>query len=192
MSKKANEPTLSDILIVCDFEDVFLDDLSGLLPQRQVEFRIDLIPGETLIAKSQYRLAPSEMQTSRVARQGIYSAKSLTMGSASFVCQEEGWITKEDHENHLRLMLDLLRNEKLYAKFSKCEFWLQELHFLGHMVNHDGIHVDQGKIEVVKSWKDPTTPSEVKSFLGLAGYYIHFIENFSKIAKPLTSLTQKN
>ncbi|GJY41135.1 hypothetical protein Tco_0428405 [Tanacetum coccineum] len=100
--------------------------------------------------------------------------------------------TKEDHENHLRLMLDLLRKEKLYAKFSMCEFWLQEVHFLRHVVNHDGIHVDPSKIEAVKSLKDPTTPSEVKSFLGLAGYYRRFIENFSKIAKPLTSLTQKN
>ncbi|GJT89882.1 putative reverse transcriptase domain-containing protein [Tanacetum coccineum] len=68
--------------------------------------------------------------------------------------------TKEDHENHLRLMLDLLRKEKLYAKFSKCEFWLQEVHFLGHVVNHDGIHVDPSKIEAVKSWKSPATPSK--------------------------------
>nr|GEX35452.1 hypothetical protein [Tanacetum cinerariifolium] len=68
--------------------------------------------------------------------------------------------TKEDHENHLRLMLDLLRKEKLYAKFSKCEFWLQEVHFLGHVVNHDSIHMDPSKIEAVKSWKAPTTPSE--------------------------------
>ncbi|GJX51217.1 putative reverse transcriptase domain-containing protein [Tanacetum coccineum] len=100
--------------------------------------------------------------------------------------------TKEDHEVHLRLVLELLRNEKLYAQFSKCEFWLQEVHFLGHVVNQSGIHVDPGKIEAVKNWKAPTTSSEIRSFLGLAGYYRRFIANFSKTAKPLTSLTQKN
>ncbi|GJW52745.1 putative nucleotidyltransferase, ribonuclease H [Tanacetum coccineum] len=99
---------------------------------------------------------------------------------------------KEDHEVHLGLVLDLLRKEKLYAKFSKCEFWLQEVHFLGHVVNQNGIHVDPSKIEAVKNWKTPTTPSEIRSFLGLAGYYRWFIANFSKIAKPLTLLTQKN
>ncbi|GJZ06314.1 putative reverse transcriptase domain-containing protein [Tanacetum coccineum] len=82
--------------------------------------------------------------------------------------------------------------EKLYAKFSKCEFWLQEVHFLGHVVIHDGIHVNPSKIKVVKSWKAPMTPSKVRLFLLLAGYYRRFIKNFSKIAKPLTSLTQKN
>ncbi|GJX37802.1 putative nucleotidyltransferase, ribonuclease H [Tanacetum coccineum] len=100
--------------------------------------------------------------------------------------------TKEDHEVHLRLVLELLRKEKLYAKFSKCDFWLQEIYFLGHMVNQSGIHVDPGKIEEVKNWKAPTTSSEIRLFLGLAGYYRRFIMNFSKIAKPLTSLTQKN
>ncbi|GJT46768.1 putative reverse transcriptase domain-containing protein [Tanacetum coccineum] len=100
--------------------------------------------------------------------------------------------TKEEHEDHLKLVLELLRKEKLYAKFFKCEFWLREVHFLGHVVNQNGIHVDPSKIEVVKNWKTPTTPSKIRSFLGLAGYYQCFIVNFSKIAKPLTSLTQKN
>ncbi|GJT49485.1 putative reverse transcriptase domain-containing protein [Tanacetum coccineum] len=95
-------------------------------------------------------------------------------------------------EVHLRLVLELLKKEKLYAKFSKCEFWLQEVHFLGHVANQNGIHVDPSKIEVVKNWKAPTTPYEILSFLGLESYYRRFIANFSKIAKPLTSLTQKN
>ncbi|GJS70409.1 putative reverse transcriptase domain-containing protein [Tanacetum coccineum] len=75
---------------------------------------------------------------------------------------------KEEHEVHLKLVLELLRREKLYAKFSKCEFWLKEVHFLRHVVNQRGIHVDPSKIEAVKNWKAPTTPSEVRSFLGLA------------------------
>ncbi|GJS88564.1 putative reverse transcriptase domain-containing protein [Tanacetum coccineum] len=100
--------------------------------------------------------------------------------------------SKEDHEAYLKLVLELLKKKKLFAKFSKCKFWLQEVHFLRHVVNSNGIHVDHSKIEAVKNWKVPKTPSETRSFLGLAGYYRRFIANFSKIAKPLTSLTQKN
>nr|GFC44464.1 retrotransposon protein, putative, Ty3-gypsy subclass [Tanacetum cinerariifolium] len=100
--------------------------------------------------------------------------------------------SKDEHEDHLRLVLVLLKKEELYAKFSKCEFWLQEVQFFGHVVNQSGIYVDPSKIEAVKNWKAPTTSSEIRSFLGLAGYYWCFIANFSKIAKPLTSLTQKN
>ena len=87
--------------------------------------------------------------------------------------------------------MGLLKDEQLYAKFSKCEFWLKEVQFLGHIVNDKGIHVDPAKIETVKNWIAPRTPTEVRSFLGLAGYYRRFISNFSKIAVPLTSLTQK-
>ncbi|GKA84560.1 putative reverse transcriptase domain-containing protein [Tanacetum coccineum] len=100
--------------------------------------------------------------------------------------------TREEHEEHLGSVLELLKKERLYAKFSKCELWLQEVQFLGHVINGDGIHVDLSKIEAVKNWEAPRTPSEVRSFLGLAGYYRRFIENFSKIAKPLTVLTQKS
>ena len=87
------------------------------------------------------------------------------------------------------MILGLLENEKLYAKFSKCEFWLQEVHFLGRVVNSEGVHVDPSKIEAVKNWKAPTTPSEIRFFLGLAGCCRRFIANFSKIVKPLTLLT---
>nr|GEU74983.1 putative reverse transcriptase domain-containing protein [Tanacetum cinerariifolium] len=99
--------------------------------------------------------------------------------------------TKQEYEVHLKLVLELLWKDKLYAKFSKCEFWLQEVYFLRHVVNQSGIHVDPSKIEAMKNWKAPTTLLEIRSFLGLAGYYRRFIANFSKIAKPLTLLTQK-
>ncbi|GJV39195.1 putative reverse transcriptase domain-containing protein [Tanacetum coccineum] len=100
--------------------------------------------------------------------------------------------TQEEHVQHLRLVLELLKKEKLYAKFSKCEFWLREVQFIGHVINGNGILVDPSKIEVVKNWKAARTPTEVCSFLGLAGYYRRFIKNFSKIAKSLTILTQKS
>ncbi|GJW82660.1 putative reverse transcriptase domain-containing protein [Tanacetum coccineum] len=96
--------------------------------------------------------------------------------------------TWEEHEVHLGLVLEILKEEKLYAKFSKCELWLREM----HVINGDGIHVDPSKIEVVKNWEAPRTSSEVCSFLGLAGYYRRFIKNFSKIAKSLTVLTRKS
>nr|GEX83811.1 hypothetical protein [Tanacetum cinerariifolium] len=99
--------------------------------------------------------------------------------------------TRREHVEHLRLFLELLKKEKLYAKFSKCEFWLREVQFIRHVINGNGIHVDPSKIEAVKNWKALRTASEVRPFLGLAGYYRRFIENFSKIAKSLTILTQK-
>ncbi|GKF78750.1 putative reverse transcriptase domain-containing protein, partial [Tanacetum coccineum] len=97
--------------------------------------------------------------------------------------------SEEEHEVHLKTILDLLEKEKLYAKFFKCEFWLKEV---GHVVNRDGIHVDPSKVESIKNWKTPESSTEIRSFLRLAGYYRRFIKNFSKIAKPLTLLTQKN
>ncbi|GJY86644.1 putative reverse transcriptase domain-containing protein [Tanacetum coccineum] len=99
---------------------------------------------------------------------------------------------KEEHANHLRIILELLKKEKLYAKFSKCDFWIHIVQFLGHLIDSQGLHVDPAKIEAVKNWTSPTTPTEICQFLGLAGYYQRFIKDFSKIAKSLTELTQKN
>ena len=96
-----------------------------------------------------------------------------------------------EHERHLGLVLQTLRQYQLYAKFSKCEFWLSRVGFLGHVVSADGIYVDPQKVEAVANWEQPTTVTEVQSFLGLAGYYRRFIEGFSKIAGPLHCLTRK-
>ncbi|GJU04911.1 putative reverse transcriptase domain-containing protein [Tanacetum coccineum] len=93
---------------------------------------------------------------------------------------------KEEHANYLRIILELLKKEKLYAKFSKCDFWIHIVQFLGHLIDSQGLHVDPAKIEVVKNWASPTTPTKIRQFLGLVGYYWRFIEGFSKIAKSLT------
>ncbi|GJU33425.1 putative reverse transcriptase domain-containing protein [Tanacetum coccineum] len=98
---------------------------------------------------------------------------------------------KKEHEEHLKAILELLKKEELYAKFSKCEFWIPKVQFLGHVIDSQGIHVDPAKIESIKDWASPKTPTEIRQFLGLAGYYRRIIEGFSKIAKPMTKLTQK-
>ncbi|KAI3805399.1 hypothetical protein L1987_27748 [Smallanthus sonchifolius] len=96
-----------------------------------------------------------------------------------------------DHACHLKEVLEALKKEKLYAKFSKCAFWLREVQFLGHVIGPNGIMVDPAKIVTVSEWDIPKTPTEIRSFLGLAGYYRRFIQDFSKIASPLTKLTRK-
>nr|GFA87582.1 reverse transcriptase domain-containing protein [Tanacetum cinerariifolium] len=149
---KVDAPKVSDISIVRDFVEVFLKDLLGFPPQRQVEFHIDLVPRATPVAKSPYRLAPSEMQELSKQLQELQDKVYSK--------------SKDEHEGHLRLVLELLKKEKLYAKFSKCEFWLQEVQLLGHVVNQSGIHMDPSKIKAVKNWKAPMTPFEIRLFLG--------------------------
>nr|KAJ0188146.1 hypothetical protein LSAT_V11C900481340 [Lactuca sativa] len=138
---------IKNIAVVRDFPNIFSEELPGLSPQRQVEFRIDLVPGATPVAKSPYRLAPIEMQE---------------------------------------------LSEKLYVKFIKCEFWIRRVEFLGHVVSEEGIHVDPSKIKATQNWSAPKTPTKNLQFLGLAGYYRRFIQNFYRIAKPLTTLTHKS
>jgi hypothetical protein len=96
-----------------------------------------------------------------------------------------------DHEEHLRLVLQKLRDNQLYAKYSKCEFWIDEVPFFGHIISNGGISVDLAKVKEIMAWSIPTTVTEVWSFLGLVGYYRRFIEGFSMIVKPMTSLLEK-
>ena len=99
--------------------------------------------------------------------------------------------SKEDHEEHLRVVLQILRENQLYAKFSKCQFWLNSVAFLGHVISAEGVYVDPQKIEAIVNWKPPTNVTEIRSFLGLAGYYRKFVDGFSKLATPLNKLTKK-
>ncbi|GJZ14636.1 putative reverse transcriptase domain-containing protein [Tanacetum coccineum] len=245
MNAKVDEPRISDIPVVRGFTDVFLEDLSRLPPQRQVEIRIDLVLGATPIAKSPYLLFVKKKDGSfricidyrelnkitiknhypllriddlfdqlqgacyfskidlrsgyhqlrvheddipktafrtryghfefTVMPFGLTNAPAIFMDLMNRVCKPylDKFVIvfiddiliyskmKEEHEVRLKLVLESLRKEKLYAKFSKCEFWLQEVHFVVHVVNQNGIHVDPSKIEAVKNWKAPTTPSKV-------------------------------
>jgi hypothetical protein len=99
--------------------------------------------------------------------------------------------TAEEHEQHLRVVLEKLRQNQLYAKFSKCDFWLEEVSFLSHVLTAEGVAIDPAKIEAVKEWEQPRNVIDICNFLGLLGYYHRFIENFSKIAKPMTNLLKK-
>jgi hypothetical protein len=99
--------------------------------------------------------------------------------------------SEEEHEHHLRMVLQVLRECQLYAKLSKCSFYQKQIHYLGHIISKDGIAVDLEKIEAIREWPAPKNVTEVRSFMGLAGYYRRFIEGFSKIAHPITSLQRK-
>ncbi|GJQ91968.1 hypothetical protein Tco_0003107 [Tanacetum coccineum] len=148
--KEKYEKRLEDVPVICDFTKVFPDDLSGLSPPRQVEFKIDLVPGAAPVARAPYRLAPSEMKESSKQLYGHYEFQVMLFGLT----------------NASAVFMDLM--------------------------NHVCVHVDPAKIEAIKKWLAPTSPTKVRQFMGLAGYNRRFIEGFSLIAKPLTKLTQKN
>ncbi|GJZ30663.1 putative reverse transcriptase domain-containing protein [Tanacetum coccineum] len=269
------------IIVYAEKIVLFPEDLPGLSPTRQVEFQIDLIPGDAPVARVPYRLAPSEMKelseqlkelfdkgfirpssspwgalvlfvkkkdgsfrmcidyrelnmltvknryhqlrvreedipkTAFNTRYGHYkfqvmpfgltNAPAVFMDLMNRVCKPflDKFVivfiddiliyskNKKEHEEHLKAVLELLKKEKLYAKFSKCKFWIPKVQFLGHVIDSQGIHVDPTKIESIKDWESLKIPMEIRQFLGLAGYYRRFIKGFSKIAKSMTKLTQK-
>ncbi|XP_071714016.1 uncharacterized protein [Rutidosis leptorrhynchoides] len=146
-------PPIKSIPVVDEIEDVFPEELPGVPPVRQLEFRIDLVPGANPIAKTPYLLAPNEMhellnQTQELLERALFDQVA-----------RHGSVKKYEH--HLHELLKTLCKEKLYAKFSKCEFWFREVQYLGHIVNHEGSKVDPGKVEAVKDWERLTTPTEL-------------------------------
>ncbi|CAN6362592.1 unnamed protein product [Urochloa humidicola] len=308
MSDKA-EKTLEDVPVVCEYPDVFPEELTGMPPDRDIEFVIDLIPGTGPVAQRPYRMAVGELEelkkqlrklldqgfirasvspwaspilfvdkkdgtqrmcvdyrtlnsvtiknkyplpriddllnqlrkakyfskidlrsgyhqmkiresdipkTAFTTRYGLYEYTVVSFGLTNapayfmnmmnkvFMEELDKFVvvfiddiliyseTAEEHEEHLRIVMEKLRAHQLYAKFSKCEFWMEEVAFLGHVLSAKGVAVDPTKIEAVTEWKQPSNITEIRSFLGLAGYYRRFIENFSKIAKPMTELLKNN
>ncbi|WVZ96841.1 hypothetical protein U9M48_042424 [Paspalum notatum var. saurae] len=301
---------IKKIPVVCDFLDVFLEELPGLPPDRDVEFKIDLVPGTAPVSRRPYRMAPDELKelktqlqepldkgfirpssspwgcpalfvekkdqggkrlcvdyrplnvvtiknkytlphidilfdqlaganvfskidlrsgyyqikireedipkTAFSTRYGLYEYLVMSFGltnapaffmymiNSVFMNELDKFVVvfigdilvysknKDEHEEHLRTVFTRLREHQLYAKFSKCAFWLREVSFLGHILSEKGVAVDPSKVEDVLNWKQPKIVTEIRSFLGLAGYYRRFIKDFSKTAKPMTSLTKKN
>ncbi|GJV91885.1 putative reverse transcriptase domain-containing protein [Tanacetum coccineum] len=166
---------------------VFLKDLSGLPPTRQVEFQIDLMPGAAPVARAPYRLVPSKMkglseQLKELSDKGFIRPSSSHWGApVLFVKKNNGSLSpalstgrgysingipnsnKKGHKEHLKAILELVKKEKLYAKFSKCEFWIPKVQFLDHVIDSQGIHVDPAKIESIKDWESLKTPTEIQN-----------------------------
>ncbi|GJZ82064.1 putative reverse transcriptase domain-containing protein [Tanacetum coccineum] len=161
--KKSKEKTMEDVALIVDFLRCFLEELPWTPPPRQVEFQIDLVPGAAPIARAPYRLAPSEMRELSVQLQELLEKGFIHPSSSPW-----GALVEEEVRKHLKIILELLKKERF------------------------GVHVDPAKIEAFKNCVAPTTPTEVRQFLRLAGYYRRFIEGFSLISKPLTKLTQKD
>jgi hypothetical protein len=299
---------LKDIPIVCEYPDVFPDDLPGMPPDRDIEFIIELQPGTAPISKRPYRMPPNELaelkiqlqdlldkgfirpsaspwgcpalfvkkkdnslrlcvdyrplnavtiknkyplpridilfdqlagakvfskidllsgyhqikirpsdipKTAFSTRYGLYEYLVMSFGltnapayfmylmNSVFMQELDKFVmvfiddiliyskTPEDHAKHLHVILQRFRDHHLYAKLSKCEFWLDTVKFLGRTISGNGISVDPSKVQEVIDWKPPTLVHQIRSFLGLAGYYHRFIFEFSKIAKPMTELLKK-
>ncbi|WVZ93652.1 hypothetical protein U9M48_039617 [Paspalum notatum var. saurae] len=277
---------IKKIPVVCEFPDIFPEELPRLPPDRDVEFKIDLVPRTAPVSRRLYRMAPDKLKelktqlqeysspwgcpalfvekkdqggkrlcvdyrslnavtikirakvfskidlrsgyyqikireedipkTAFSARYGLYEylvmsfrltnapAFFMYMMNSVFMNELNRFVvvfiddilvyskSEEEHAEHLRTVLTRLREHQLYTKFSKCAFWLREVSFLGHILSEKGVAVDPSKVEDVLNWKQPETVTEIRSFLGLAGYYRRFIKDFSKTVKPMTSLTNKN
>ncbi|XP_052723812.1 uncharacterized protein LOC128193757 [Vigna angularis] len=170
--------------------DVFPEEVPGLPPPREVEFSIDLVSRVGPISIAPYRMAPAELAE---LKKQIEELPFLDRFVVVFIDDILVYSKiREEHEDHLRAVLGVLRERKLYAKLSKCEFWMEEVPFLGYVISVGGIFIDPAKAQAVLQWEKPKTVTEVRSFVGLVGYYRHFIESFARIVAPLTQLTRKD
>ncbi|GKA61150.1 putative reverse transcriptase domain-containing protein [Tanacetum coccineum] len=188
-----------------------IDDLFDQLQGSSVYSKIDLRSGyhqlrvqEEDIPKTAFRTRYGHYEF-QVMPFGLTNAPAVFMDLMNRVCKPylDKFVivfiddiliyskNKQEHEEHLKLILELLKREELYAKFSKCEFWIPKVQFLGHVIDSEGIHVDPAKIESIKDWASPKSPTEIRQFLGLVGYYRRFIEGFSKIAKTETTHSEE-
>ncbi|GJQ93651.1 putative reverse transcriptase domain-containing protein [Tanacetum coccineum] len=138
-----------------------IDDLFDQLQGSSIYSKIDLRSGYHQLRVREQDIPKTAFRT----RYGHYEFQVMPFGLTNAPADEK------EHEEHLKAILELLKKEKLYAKFSKCEFWIPKVHFLGHVIDSRGIHVDPAKIESIKDWASPKTPTEIRQFLGLAGYY---------------------
>ncbi|KAL4011838.1 hypothetical protein IC575_028902 [Cucumis melo] len=164
-----------------------IDDLFDQLQGATVFSKIDLRSGY-----HQLRIRDSDIPKMAFHfRYGHYEFIVMSFGLTNAPAVFMDLMNRAEHEEHLHRVLETLRANKLYAKFSKCEFWLKKVTFLGHVVSSEGVSVDPTKIEAVTSWPRLSIVNEIRSFLGLAGYYRRFVEDFSRIASPLTQLTRK-
>nr|GEV58645.1 putative reverse transcriptase domain-containing protein [Tanacetum cinerariifolium] len=206
-SDKGKKSKLSIISCAKTQKYIKREDFPGLLPMRQVEFQIDLVLGAAPvedIPKTALRTRYGHYGF-QVTSFGLTNAPTVFIDLTNRVCKP--YLDKfvivfiddiliyskreEEHTEHLKLILELLKKEELYAKFPKCEFWLSKVQLHGHVIDSEGIYVDPTMIESIKYWASPKTPIEIRQFLGLAGYYRRFIEGFLKIDKPITKLSVK-
>nr|GEY53304.1 reverse transcriptase domain-containing protein [Tanacetum cinerariifolium] len=192
---KSKGKRLEDVSIVKEFPEVFPKDLSGIPPARQVEFEIDLVPGDAPVARAPYRLAPSEIkelaeQLQELSDKGFIRPNSSPWGALSVYSK----IDLRSGYHQLRVREEDIPTTAFRTRYGYYEFQVMpfEVQFLEHVIDSKGIHVDPAKIESIKDWASPKSPTEIRQFLGLAGYYRRFIEGFSKIAKSMTKMTQKN
>ncbi|XP_033139445.1 uncharacterized protein LOC117131303 [Brassica rapa] len=186
------ELRMEDIPVVQEFKDVFRA-LTELPPPRSNPFTINLELSAAPIAKAPYRMAPAELaelkkQLEDLLDKGFIRPSSSPWGAPVLFIDDILIYSRseEEHKEHLRMVLERLRDRKLFAKLSKCRFWKSEIGFLGHRVSKEGVSVDPEKIEVIQKWPCPTLVTEIRRFPGLAGYYQKFLQAFSSIAKPLT------